>query len=622
MAFAFSVSTKEILEQVIREPRFRAITTIPVFSWIPISTIAIAYMIFLTSSYYYLQGQLPIALTIAINGFSIYLAFTPLHDATHRTVSGNRVINDILGTISCFMLLPGITTRIYRYLHLEHHRFTGNKDKDPDEIYVATPALLSPFVLFFPDIVWSVWYLRHWASRPIGERLEFSLGIAVYVGWHAAWLLSPYAMEFVLLWVLPQRIGVWLVLYFFARIQHPENVTWEKAPFQTTVHIKTNKISHLLMLGQTIHFIHHLLPSVPFYRYHKAWAAGKILFEQQNIPQRSFFTPAKNIILPMAENAHWIDVSVQSVIDIAQGIKSYEFVPLLEGNTLPPYSVGSHIDVYISDKIIRQYSLCDPSTNGDSYRIAVKCDVNGRGGSLALHETVFPGKTLKISKPRNNFPLNTEAQEYVLIAGGIGITPILSMAYKLHQLGKKFSLTIAARSEKMLAFASTLASSPFADRITYFFDNESTDERFSADAVVGKWFEGKELYMCGPSGFMSSIVSAARENSWPDTFIHSETFVSRNLGQLKNLPFEVKIASSGKVFQVAADEFLIDVLNRNHCGVPCSCTQGICGSCITPVASGEIEHRDAILTDTERAAGDQMCVCVGRARGGRIVLDI
>jgi len=622
MGFAFSVSTKEVLEQVIREPRFRALTTIPFFSWISVGTVAAAYLIFLTSSYYFLAGALPITITIAINGFAVYLAFTPLHDATHRTASGSRVFNDILGTIACFMLLPGITTRVYRYLHLEHHRFTGNKHKDPDDLFVVTHPLLSPFVLAFPDVVWSIWYLRHWNTRPISERLEYSVGIVVYVGWHAAWLMSPYAMEFFLLWMIPQRIGAWLVTYFFARIQHPEDITWEEAPFQTTVKIKTNKLAHFLMLGQTIHCLHHLLPSVPFYRYHKAWAAGKTLFEQQNIPERSLFVPAKDITLPVADNDHWINVSVLSVVDVAEGIKSYEFGPSEAGDTLPAFTPGAHIDVRIADKTIRQYSLCNLSNEGGSYRIAVKCEVDGRGGSLKMHQTVRQEQTLKISKPRNNFPLSVDAEEYILIAGGIGITPILSMAYELYRLGKKFTLNVSARSEQTLAFASTLTQLPFANQISYFFDSKSSASRFDPHSITGSWAEGKVLYMCGPSGFMSSIVSAARDNQWPDIAIHSETFVSRNLGQVENHAFEVEIASSGKVFQVGADEFMIDVLNSNHCGIPCSCTQGICGSCITPVASGDIEHRDAILTDTERAAGDKMCVCVGRAKGGRIVLDI
>jgi len=559
---------------------------------------------------------------ILINGFSIYLAFTPLHDATHRTVSGNREFNDVLGTIACFMLLPGITTKVYRYLHLEHHRFTGDKKKDPDDVFVAVHPLLTPFVLPFPDVVWTIWYLKHWASRPAGERVEFSIGIGIYFAWHALWLLSPYAMEFFLIWMIPQRIGAWTVTHFFARIQHPEEVTWEEAPFQTTVKVDTNIVGHYLMLGQTIHCLHHLLPSVPFYRYHDAWAAGKVLFEQQNIPVRSLFIPAKDIVLPKAENANWLEVVVQSVNEVATGINSYEFISNVKGLPLLSYTPGAHIDVRVSADVIRQYSLCKPPNNDNTYTIAVKREVEGRGGSLMMHETVKAGQVVQISKPRNNFPLNVEAQEYVLIAGGIGITPILNMAYELHRLGKKFSLNIAARSKNTLAFASELESLPLAKNIHLFLECDVSSRRFDATKVVGRWAEGKEIYMCGPSGFMSSIVTAARSNKWPDTSIHSETFVSRNLGQLENHAFEVEIASSGKIFQVGADDHLIDVLNKNHCAIPCSCTQGICGSCITPVVSGDIEHRDAVLSDTERAAGDKMCVCVGRAKSGRIVLDI
>lgn len=621
MSFAFTASTREVLEQVVRDPRFRSLTKIPLVAPIPIGLILAAYALFFASTYWWLQGSLPLLAMIAINSVAVYAAFTPLHDATHRTVSRSRPLNDLLGSIACFALLPGITTRIYRYLHLEHHRFTGDRAKDPDEPFVSAPPWALPFVLAAPDVLWSVWYLRHWSRRPPSERLEFTLGILFYIGWHAAWLASPYAYEFFVAWMLPQRIGMTIVTYFFAHIQHPEDVLWEEAPFQTTVYIRTNALLRHLMLSQTEHCLHHLLPSVPFYRYHRAWQAGKMLFERQNIPVRGLFTPIENLVLPQKEKGLVLEARVDRLYDVADGVRAYELIGA-NGEPLPPFEAGAHIDVEIAEGLVRQYSMCNSPQDVARYVIAVKKEVGGRGGSMRMHESVGAGQVLKISAPRNNFPLRAGAQHYILIGGGIGLTPILSMAHVLHEACTPFEVHLCARTHALLPFADYLGALPFSGRVQIHLDDGPDPQKFKPEQVFRKGARDHELYICGPTAFMDWVFASARAQSWRDSQMHSETFVPRIIETSENKPFEVVLARSGKVLKVGVDEFLIDVLNRNKCGVPCSCTQGICGSCITPVIEGEPEHRDAILTNEERARNDKMCVCVGRAKGERIVLDL
>ena len=620
MNFAFTTSTREILEQVVREPRMRAMTTIPVFAPQTIGLIIAVYAVFGTSTYLYLNGYLHVVPMMLINGVAIYGAFTPLHDGTHRSVSANRRLNDLLGTISCLLLLPGITTRIYRYLHLVHHRYAGDKDKDPDEIFVRTPWYLVPFIIPFPDIVWSTWYVRHWSTRPPGERFEFACSLTFYIGFHAFWLSSPYAMEFFLVWMIPQRIGGFLVVYFFARIQHPAGVTWEEAPFQTTVHIPSNPLVTVAMLGQCVHCLHHFLPTVPFYRYHRAWEAGRSLFETQNIPVRRLFSPATEILVPQRETREWQELEVVAVEDVAQDTRSFVFAaPAGADGRLPPFEAGAHIDVRSREGLVRQYSLCGSPSDQACYRVAIKRESEGRGGSKALHEELQTGSRVSIGAPRNNFPLLPDAREYTLVAGGIGVTPLLAMAHTLADQGKRFALHIFAHSRSQLPFADSLEALPFYDCI-FLHLGEGPNKDFAS--LVGRWQEGRVLYLCGPTGFMSAVIDAGRTQAWPDQSMHSETFVAREIEDSHNRPFEVELAKSGRTLQIGADEYLIDVLNANDCGVPCSCTQGICGSCLTPVLDGIPEHRDAILTDEERARGDQMCVCVGRAKGDRLVLDI
>lgn len=622
MGFALSVSIREVLEQVVRDPRAKVLTTIPVFSLVTIGLLLFAYGLFFGSTYMYLQGELSVVPMFIINGMAIYVAFTPLHDATHRTASGNHIVNDLLGTIACFALLPGITTRIYRYLHLEHHRYSGDDNGDPDEPFVSTRPIFLPFVLASADILWTTWYIRHWLSRPVSERIEFTLGIVFYVGWHVAWLLSPYAMTFFLIWMIPQRIGMFCVTYLFAHIQHPKGVLWEEAPFQATVFIQTHLLARILMLGQTIHCLHHLMPSVPFYRYHKAWNLGKTLFEKQHVPVRTIFTPAKNIIIPKKSEELWIDASIISVTDVAKGVRSFEITAASIDEKLPSFTAGAHIDVHISDGLVRQYSLCNDPLDAKRYLIAVKCEEEGRGGSRAIHSDFYVGQTIRISAPRNNFSLDLNDAEYVLVAGGIGLTPILAMAHTLYNSGKVFSVHICARSLEYVPFAATLSKLCFADQISLHLDDGDEAQKFDLARDCGTASTTKQLYICGPGGFMSWVMQSLKDMSWSNDRLHSETFVPPQVSNLENRAFTVELAKSGKIFTVAADEFLIDVLNRNQCGVPCSCTQGICGSCITPVKSGEPEHRDAVLSDTEREAGNKMCVCVGRAKGDHLVLDI
>lgn len=621
MSFTFATSTKEVLEQVVREPRFRAITTIPLLAPMEIGLVVAVFALFGVTSVLYLNGSIHWLPMIAINSFAVYASFTPLHDATHRTVSSNRRVNDTIGTISCLLLLPGITTRIYRYLHLEHHRYSGNEEKDPDEAFVSAPRWALPFVLAGLDVLWSRWYISHWSTRPVGERREYVVCIGFYIFLHVAFLSSPYALEFILIWMIPQRLGLFYVAWFFAHIQHPKGVLWEEAPFQATVRVMTNPLARWLLLGQSKHHIHHLAPSVPYYRYHQAWNLGRHLFEQQNIPTRTLFAPSRDLRTAQPAQATWLQARVSSVLQIADDVRQFEFVPAQE-SPWPAFTPGSHIDVCVGKDRVRQYSLCNAPSEQDRYVIAVRDDPHGRGGSHYANTEIKPGDTMTIGTPRNNFPLREQFDEYVLVAGGIGVTPLLSMAYRLHEIGKSFTLHLCARSRQAIPFRDQLNDFPFTDRIQLHFDDHDHAQRFEPASDVGKFEKQRVLYLCGPSGFMSSVIASARESGWDAEHIFSETFVPPAPSHEENQRFEVELARSGKVLAVEAHESLLDVLNNNDCPVICSCTQGICGSCMTPVLSGVPEHRDAVLTDAERDANNQMTVCVSRAKSARIVLDL
>lgn len=636
MSFSFAVSTREVLEQLVQDPRFRALTTIGLVAPLEVGLILGAFGVFGISSYLFLVDKLPLPGMLLLNSLAVYASFTPLHDATHRTLSANRRLNDLLGSISCLLLLPGITTRIYRYLHLEHHRYAGEPGKDPDEPFVSSRGLGVPLTLAGLDVLWTRWYVSHWHSRPVGERREFVLSISFYVLFHLGWLLSPYALEFILVWVLPQRLGLFYVAWFFARIQHPENVFWEEAPFQTTVRVITTPFAERMLLGQANHHVHHLAPSLPWYRYSKAWELGKNLLLEQNIPTRTLFSPAITIRLPEREAPRWLTARVARVADVAADIRSFELVPAApdaKSDAWPTFSAGAHIDLRLpgeGNDMIRQYSLCNSTAEHNRYLIAVKHEPAGRGGSHFLYTHIASGEQLEIGVPRNNFPLRRGHTGYVLIAGGIGLTPLLAMGYELYRNECSFELHLFAKNREALAFHDSLADLPFAANVVTHFSELALGEG-AADLSVASsdpasaltpYSEGRVLYLCGPTGFMARVIGEAESLDWPMESIFTETFVSPQSRLEQNSPFEVLLARTGQVLQVGAQDSLLDVLNANGCAVICSCTQGICGSCLTPVLEGVPDHRDALLSRAERDENKQMTVCVSRARSERLVLDL
>ena len=241
---------------------------------------------------------------------------------------------------------------------------------------------------------------------------------------------------------------------------------------------------------------------------------------------------------------------------------------------------------------------------------------------MFLHNNVAPGDTLEISAPRNNFPLRYDHRRYLLIGGGIGVTPLLSMAHELHHQELAFELHLFVAHESKLAFHAELSSMPFADSVRVHTNAGGRLARSEIGTVISQYQAGSGLYVCGPTAFMSEVLKVAQSNLWPSERICSETFVSVQVDSNQNSAFEVQIASTGDVFSVAPDQQLIDVLHQRGFPVMCSCTQGICGSCITPVLEGVPEHRDAILSDEERATNSSMTVCVSRARSQRLVLDL
>ncbi|MDB5939984.1 MAG: Flavodoxin reductase (Ferredoxin-NADPH reductase) family 1 [Polaromonas sp.] len=293
-----------------------------------------------------------------------------------------------------------------------------------------------------------------------------------------------------------------------------------------------------------------------------------------------------------------------------------------DGAALPPFSAGSHVDVALGNGLTRQYSLCNDPGESHRYQIAVLKDTRGRGGSRAMHDSVHEGGLLSISAPRNHFALAHGAKESVLLAGGIGITPLICMAERLSMIGQPFTLHYCTRSPDRTAFRDRIETSRYRSHVRFHFDDGPQEQKLDLAALLGTSKPGVHVYTCGPKGFMDAVLSTARASGWPEDQLHYEFFSAEPVKLATDGAFEVQLASSGRVIPVAADQTVVAALAAGGVEVPVSCEQGVCGTCLVRVLQGEPDHRDFYLTPEEQAANDQFLPCCSRARSARLVLDL
>ncbi|UII68922.1 PDR/VanB family oxidoreductase [Pseudomonas sp. HN11] len=291
-----------------------------------------------------------------------------------------------------------------------------------------------------------------------------------------------------------------------------------------------------------------------------------------------------------------------------------------DGAALPAFDAGAHVDIHIAPGLVRQYSLCSNPGDPSVYRLGVLKDPASRGGSVGVHDTLLEGRELQISAPRNLFPLAGQARRTILLGGGIGITPMIAMAYTLHTAGQDFELHYCGRERGRSAFLDELAGSPFAANVFTHFDDEGLEQRLDLATVLGRGEAGVHMYTCGPAGFMEWVIQGARDLGYTEEHIHKEYFQVEV--DSSGASFEVVAARSGKSVQVAEGQSILAALAHVGIKIEISCEQGVCGTCLCDVLEGEPDHRDVYLTDDEKAANDQILVCCSRAKSKKLVLDI
>ena len=301
----------------------------------------------------------------------------------------------------------------------------------------------------------------------------------------------------------------------------------------------------------------------------------------------------------------------------AEDVAGFELASV--GTPLPAFQPGAHIDVHLPNGLVRQYSLTNGTGESDRYRIGVKLEPASSGGSKCLHETVREGDVLAVSVPRNNFTLRRDSERTVLLAGGIGLTPLLSMARTLQRSALEFELHLFARGSQSLPFPEVVAS--LGDATTEHLGLSPEDTGRAIRQILGAHTESAQVYVCGPAPMIEATVSIADALGWPEESVHFEYFANPTDID-DSTGFEVALARSGVTFRVAPGQTVLEGLRAHDIDIPSSCEQGACGTCMASVLEGEILHQDVYLSRSERAGGDRMLTCVSRTTSDRLVLDL
>lgn len=312
-----------------------------------------------------------------------------------------------------------------------------------------------------------------------------------------------------------------------------------------------------------------------------------------------------------------LTMRVQAMRFEARGVVSIELRDP-SGATLPEFSPGAHIDLHLANGLVRSYSLCGAPEARDRYTVGVLQDRNSRGGSRFVHEQLRVGSTLTVAAPRNHFALNEDAAHTVLVAGGIGVTPIVCMARRLAELGRAFTLLYCARSREEAAFVDTLSA--YGDAVRFHFDDEQGAPP-DLQAMLAGQDAGTHFYCCGPGPMLNAFEAACAAHGYAN--VHIERFAADPATEaVQEGVYSVTLQRTGANVRVPSGKSLLDALLEAGVAMEYSCREGVCGSCETAVLDGCPDHRDSVLSNSERAANNTMMVCVSGCKGQRLVLDL
>jgi ferredoxin-NADP reductase len=319
----------------------------------------------------------------------------------------------------------------------------------------------------------------------------------------------------------------------------------------------------------------------------------------------------------MTESYQMFPAVVTAVEQLTPLIKRFTF-KRQDGQNFPVFSGGSHIIVKMNDKLSNAYSLMSNPKDLSTYQICVRKDIEGKGGSVFMHDQCVKDFQLEVSSPKNLFELSPSGEKHILIAGGIGITPFIPQMDELFERGAHYELHYAFRAPEHAALLDELKQGPHADKVFSYIDSEGS--KLDLNKVIVGQPKGTHVYVCGPKPMIDAVIETCNKNRYRDGNIHWEQFSS-------TLPengeaFTIVLAKSNQKIEVLADQTILQAIEALNIDVECLCREGVCGTCETAILQGEALHYDQYLSDDEKASQKSMMICVSRAKGKEITLDL
>jgi vanillate monooxygenase ferredoxin subunit len=317
-----------------------------------------------------------------------------------------------------------------------------------------------------------------------------------------------------------------------------------------------------------------------------------------------------------------LTLKIEKVSQETSNVKSYVLKDA-SGADLPAFTAGAHIDVMITqedgttDK--RSYSLASDPADTSAYTLGILREAAGKGGSAFMHDKLGEGDIVEASNPKNHFPLDAEAEDNLLIAGGIGVTPILAMARTLAAQGASFNMHYAARAPEEMAFKADVEA-VCGENGHLYFDGGDPTKGVNLKELLANRPGGLHLYVCGPAGLIEAVRTTATEQGWPENTVHYEVFKPAELDG-EDVELQVTLTASGETYTIPAGETILDVLLDAGIDIDYDCKMGICGLCAVKVIDGDPDHRDYVLTEDERDDEKLFCPCISRTKSGNITLE-
>ena len=321
----------------------------------------------------------------------------------------------------------------------------------------------------------------------------------------------------------------------------------------------------------------------------------------------------------MGNEIRWFDVRVADRRKEAENIYAFDLVSA-DGRDLPHFRAGAHLDIRVGE-MLRQYSLCSSPRERSHYTIAVQREADGRGGSREICDTFFAGKDVTIRGPKYLFSIVEEGTSAVLMAGGIGIAPLIAMADEFHERGVPFHLHICSRSSDRMPFSDRIASAQWGKNTSFYYGDTPAHERVPLTQILGSPVAGRHAYVCGSAKFVANVLSSAQSAGWAKDSVHVERFSAPEAIKGNDKAFFIEIGSTGRIVEVPPGISAIEALDKAGVEIERSCNDGYCGTCVTKVLRGLPDHRDAVLNDEEHSRNDVFTPCCSRALSDVLVID-